>query len=187
MSEFDQESLSALLDDEADELALPRLLKSHEECPEIAEKWRRFSLVQSVIHNEISPVKQGFIEGVREGIDKEEKISRPIKPVFGASLIKAAIAASVATICVLSGKMMFEDTSDFIEIADQVPQTYEIPTALSASDGIGDIPEADLKAQELLKEYISRIQIDEEEPPLIEHLQESPLYRLVNELQSRDN
>ena len=40
MSEFDQESLSALLDDEADELALPRLLRLYEEYPEIAEKWR---------------------------------------------------------------------------------------------------------------------------------------------------
>ena len=187
MSEFDQESLSALLDDEADELELPRLLKSHEEYPEIAEKWRRFSFVQSIIHKEIRLVKQGFVEGVREGIDKEEKISRPIKPIFGASLIKAAIAATVATVCVLSGKVIFEDTSVIFEIADQVPQTYEIPAALSSSDEAGDIVEADLKAQELLKEYISRIQIDAEEPPLIQHLQESPLYRLVNELQSRDN
>ena len=46
MSEFDQESLSALLDNEGDELALPRLLKTYEKNPEIAEKWRRFSLVQ---------------------------------------------------------------------------------------------------------------------------------------------
>ena len=76
MSEFNQESLSALLDDEADELALPRLLKLYEENPEIIEKWRRFSLVQSIIRDEIVPIKQGFMEGVREGIDKEEKISR---------------------------------------------------------------------------------------------------------------
>jgi len=186
MSEFDQESLSALLDDEADDLALPRLLKSYEEYPQIAEKWRRFSLVQSIIHEEITPVKKGFIEGVREGIDKEDKPSRLTKPVFGNGLIKAAIAASVATIFVLSNKIVFEDTSNFIEIADQVSQTYEVPRALSSSDE-EDIAEAELKAQELLKEYISRIQIDEEEPPLIEHLQDSPLYRLVNELQSRDN
>ena len=187
MSEFNQESLSALLDDEADELALPRLLKLYEENPEIIEKWRRFSLVQSIIRDEIIPIKQGFMEGVREGIDREEKISRLVRPAVGDSLIKAVIAASVATICVLSGKMMLEDTSDFIEIADQVPQTYEVPEVFPSSDAEVDIAEANLKAQELLKEYISRIQIDEEEPPLIEHLQDSPLYRLVNELQSRDN
>ena len=187
MSEFDQESLSALLDDEADELALPRLLRLYEEYPEIAEKWRRFSLVQSVIHEEIIPVKQGFIEEVRKVIDKEEKFSRRIKLVFGDRFIKTAIAASIATICVLSGKVLFEDTDDFIELADQISQPYEIPVALSSSVGEGDIAEVDLKAQELLKEYISRIQIDEEQPPLIEHLQDSPLYRLVNELQSRDN
>ena len=187
MSEFDQESLSALLDNEGDELALPRLLKTYEKNPEIAEKWRRFSLVQSIIHEEISPVKQGFLEGVRESIDKGEKISRRTKPVFGDSLIKTTIAASVAAVCVLSGKIMFENPGDFFEIAEQFPQTYEEPEVISSSDREEDIAESNLKAQELLKEYISRIQIDEEEPPLIEHLQDSPLYRLVNELQSRDN
>tara|TARA_B100001029_G_scaffold155183_1_gene139857 strand:- start:161 stop:724 length:564 start_codon:yes stop_codon:yes gene_type:complete len=187
MSKFDQESLSALLDDEADELAVPRLLKLYEENPEITEKWRRFSLVQSIVREEIIPVKQGFMKGVREGIDREDKISRLIRPVVGDSLIKMVIAASIATICVMSGKMMLEGTSDFIEIADQVPQTYEVPEVFPSSDAEGEITEADLKAQELLKEYISRIQIDEEEPPLIEHLQDSPLYRLVNELQPRDN
>ena len=40
MSELDKESLSALLDDEADELSLPRLLKSYDRDPEISEKWR---------------------------------------------------------------------------------------------------------------------------------------------------
>lgn len=186
MSKFDQESLSALLDDEADDFALRRLLKSCGEDTEIIEKWRRFTLVQAVIHNEIIPVKQNVIEGIREGVASEEKISRPKNAVFGPSLIKATIAASVAAVCVLSGRIFLDDTIDFTEIPDQVPQTYKVPAQVVHSDDHEDDAEANLKAQELLKEYISRIQI-EEQPPLIEHIQDSPLYHLVNELQSRDN
>ena len=51
----------------------------------------------------------------------------------------------------------------------------------------GELSDAELKAQKLLKEYISRIQIDEEAPPITEHLNNSPLYRLVNQIESRDN
>ena len=45
--------------------------------------------------------------------------------------------------------------------------------------------EVDPLAQQLLQEYISNIEIDEGEPPLVEHIQDSPLFRLVNELQTR--
>ena len=76
MSEFNQESLSALLDDEADELALPRLLKLYEDNPEIIEKWRRFSLVQSIIRDEIIPIKQGFMEGVPRNIGRQGEEAR---------------------------------------------------------------------------------------------------------------
>ena len=43
MSEFDAESLSALLDNETDDLSIPRVLESYEENPDIVEKWRRYN------------------------------------------------------------------------------------------------------------------------------------------------
>ena len=47
MSEFDAESLSALLDNETDDLSIPRVLESYQENPDIAEKWWRYNLVQA--------------------------------------------------------------------------------------------------------------------------------------------
>ena len=45
MSQNDKETLSALLDNEADELELRRLLKSYGTNSGIAESWERYSLV----------------------------------------------------------------------------------------------------------------------------------------------
>jgi hypothetical protein len=37
----------------------------------------------------------------------------------------------------------------------------------------------------IVRQYIESLTIDDEEPVRIEHIQDSPLYRLVNELQAK--
>jgi len=188
MSEFDAESLSALLDNEADDLSIPRVLESYEDNPDIVEKWRRYNLVQAAIHDDVVQVSPNLRKGVRESVKEKNNPDRFEIPVFRDQLLKIAIAASVATIFVLSGRFIFEDAGIGTQIADQkrLISTDNLES-ISPLDESEDRSEAELKAQELLKEYISRIQIDEEAPPLTEHLHNSPLYRLVNQIESRDN
>ncbi|MGB0559675.1 MAG: sigma-E factor negative regulatory protein [Pseudohongiellaceae bacterium] len=187
MSECDAESLSALLDNEADDLSIPRVLESYEENPDIAEKWRRYNLVQAAIHDDVVQVSPNLRKGILESVKEKNNPDRFEISVFGDQLLKIAIAASVATICVLSGKFIFEDTGIGTQIADQRLISTDNSELISPFNKSEDRSEAELKAQELLKEYISRIQIDEEAPPLTEHLHNSPLYRLVNQIESRDN
>ena len=187
MSEHDKESLSALLDDEADELSLPRLLKSYDRDPEISEKWRRYSLVQAIIHDTVIPVNPTLTQRVRIALAEEESFSRVKLKAWSEGLIKLAIAASVAVVCVLVGGIIFQQTAKLPQVAQQedseLTETGGVQNFISENDVITPDPEA----QRLLEEYISGIQINEEEPPLIQHIQDSPLYRLVNELQSRGN
>lgn len=187
MSECDAESLSALLDNEADDLSIPRVLESYEENPDIAEKWRRYNLVQAAIHDDVVQVSPNLRKGILESVKEKNNPDRFEISVFGDQLLKIAIAASVATICVLSGKFIFEDTGIGTQIAEQRLISTDNSELISPFNKSEDRSEAELKAQELLKEYISRIQIDEEAPPLTEHLHNSPLYRLVNQIESRDN
>ena len=44
------ETISALLDNEADDLELRRFLKSCEQDPNLLETWERYSLVQSALN-----------------------------------------------------------------------------------------------------------------------------------------
>ena len=187
MSEFDAESLSALLDNEADDLSIPRVLESYEANPDIAEKWRRYNLVQAAIHDDVVQVSPNLRKGILESVKEKNKPDGFEISVFRDQLLKVAIAASVATICVLSGRFIFENEGIGTQIADQRLISTDNFESISPLDKSEDRSEAELKAQELLKEYISRIQIDEEAPPLTEHLNNSPLYRLVNQIESRDN
>ena len=47
------ESLSALMDDQADELELRRILKAMPNNPELQRKWQRFHAVRSSLQQEI--------------------------------------------------------------------------------------------------------------------------------------
>ena len=187
MSEFDKESLSALLDNEADELSLPRVLASYEENSDIAEKWRRYNLVQSAIHNDVVQVSPDLRKGIRERVVGERDVDRFKISNFSDQLLKIAIAASVATICVFGGRFIFEGSGNVTQIADQRLMSARDSKPMAPFGEAGELSDAELKAQKLLKEYISGIQIDEEAPPITEHLNNSPLYRLVNQIESRDN
>ena len=179
--------MSALLDNEADDLSIPRVLESYEENPDIAEKRRRYNLVQAAIHDDVVQVSPNLRKGILESVKEKNNPDRFELSIFRDQLLKIAIAASVATICVFSGRFIFEDTGIGTQIADQRLISTDNLESISPLDKSEDRSEAELKAQELLKEYISRIQIDEEAPPLTEHLNNSPLYRLVNQIESRDN
>mgnify|MGYP001230399078 CR=1 FL=1 len=187
MSEFDTEALSALLDDEADDLALPRILASYEENSDIAEKWRRYNLVQAAIHNEVVQVSPNLRKGIHERVTGEREVDRFKVSIFSDQLLKIAIAASVATICIFGGRFIFEGTGSLTQTADQRLMPTANSEPLAPFGNVEELSDAELVAQKLLKEYISRIQIDEEAPPIIEHLHNSPLYRLVNQIESRDN
>ena len=76
MSEFDAESLSALLDNESDDLSLPRVLESYGENSEIAEKWRRYNLVQAAVHNEVVQVSPNLRKGILESLKGENDPDR---------------------------------------------------------------------------------------------------------------
>ena len=106
---------------------------------------------------------------------------------FREGLIKVAIAASVAVVCVLAGGIIFQQAGNLPQLAEQENSELIKTGAVQNFISENDTATVDLEAQRLLEEYIRGIQINEEDPPLMQHIQDSPLYRLVNELQSRGN
>lgn len=187
MSEQEKESLSALLDNEADDLELRRLLKSYESDAEIRGTWERYNLVQGLLHDEAVPVGTDFSARIREQVESEPTLSSSRIANWQQSLTKVAIAASVAAVFIVAVQTNLNQSSPVpalsqSEIAETVPVNASSQNLVAESS----TSEMDPQAQQLLREYISRIEIDDEEPPHIEHIQDSPLFRLVNELQARE-
>lgn len=108
MSEQLRESLSALMDDEANELELQRLLKQVGNDAELRSTWVRYNAVRSVMSGQdLSHVQLDISSRVREAIDaspameKESLRQRLFRPVAS-----FAVAASVAATVVIGGQQL---------------------------------------------------------------------------------
>ena len=194
-SENISETISALLDNEADNLELRRFLKSCEQDPTLLETWERYSLVQSALHESAKPVNANLSQRIAEQIEFQAPLSATLAPVQSSwkdDFTKMAIAASVAAVFLVAVQLNLDSgagSSAIPVIADQSAKNIESPdilprpaTALLAEAGV----EAPVVVNGgIVRQYIESLIIDDEEPVRIEHIQDSPLYRLVNELQAK--
>lgn len=190
MSQFEKESLSALLDNEADELEIRRVLKSCEQNPALLETWERFSLVQALLHEYATPVSSSLAQAVAAQVE-EETLHTAVSPSSSAAaswqqnFAKLAIAASVALVFVLGVQISLDNEA--IPMASQAPAQAGSEAASvrpQASTLLVEraVIELDPAARQRLRDYIGSMAIDAEEPLRIEHIQDSPLFRLVNEM-----
>ena len=199
MSQIDSENInepiSALLDNEADNLELRRFLKSCEQNPTLLEAWERYSLVQSALHESAKPVNASLSQRIAEQIELQAPLSAILAPVQSSwkdGLTKMAIAASVAAVFLVAVQLNLDSdagSSAIPAIADQSAKNIESPatlfmpaTALLAEAGV-EVPV--VIDGGIVRQYIESLTIEDEEPVRIEHIQDSPLYRLVNELQAK--
>jgi sigma-E factor negative regulatory protein RseA len=189
-SENSGETISALLDNEADDLELRRFLKSCEQDPTLLETWERYSLVQSALHESAQPVSASLSQRIAAQIEQEAPLSAaPTQSSWRDGLTKMAIAASVAAVFLVAVQVNLDSgpgTSAIPAIADQSAENTESPsltaTTLLAGAGVNAPVVVD---GGIVRQYIESLTLDDEEPVRIEHIQDSPLYRLVNELQEK--
>ena len=111
MSERMRESLSALLDDEADELELQRVLSRIGDDPDLRQTWFRYAAARSVVAgHRLDHLKLDISDRVREAIDREQAAGIPAGGRLGERLLRPlasfAIAASVAAVVVVGGQQL---------------------------------------------------------------------------------
>ena len=187
----DAEAISALMDGEANALDLRRLLKSAAESPETMEIWERYHLAQSVMHEQGTPVSTAVASGVAAALADEAAYSAEPQrfSAWQQQLTKLAVAAAVAVLAVLTLQPDPAVTMPTSELAQEAPSNSQAaPLAVSATL-VADTrvvetlsATVDPEAQQRLRDYIESMSFDGAEPVSMEHIQDSPLYRLVNDL-----
>lgn len=199
MSEFERESLSALLDGETDELELRRLLQKSETDSSLLETWERYNLVHSVLTAEAVPVSSGFASSFAARLDCEPEFSQATnsqntntaKSAAGTlrqNFTKLAIAASVAFVFVVGLQTANQPSSPAIAGSDSASSPVSLQANQEPGFVLASTPqvEPDSMALQRLTDYLaSAMTAKENEPVRIEHIQDSPLYRLVNDLQAK--
>jgi len=190
-SENLSETISALLDNEADDLELRRFLKSCEQDPTLQATWERYSLVQSALHASAQPVSADLSQRIAEQIELQEPLSVTVAPAQSSwkeGFTKMAIAASVAAVFLVAVQLNLDSglgTSSIPTLADQSAENSESPVTLSLAATTPGVEVPVLVDGGIVRQYIESLTLDDEEPVRIEHIQDSPLYRLVNELQAK--
>ena len=108
MSEQLRESLSALMDDEANELELQRLLKQVGDDAELRSTWIRYNAARSVMSGqEVSHMQLDISAKVRASIDAEPQSSgESLKQRLFRPMASFAVAASVAATVVIGGQQL---------------------------------------------------------------------------------
>lgn len=189
MSQIEKESLSALLDDEADDLELRRILKACEQDPALLATWERYNLAKSLLHETAIVVSPELSHRIANQIQSEPALAsgRPPFANWQQNLVKLVIAASVAVVFIVAIQTNLDNEAvpALVQQAESTaPSSVDIdqPVAILAET---EVFEVDPIAHQRLVEYIARLTFDEEEPVRLELLQDSPLYRLVNELQTK--
>jgi sigma-E factor negative regulatory protein RseA len=139
------ESLSALVDNEANELEVRRILKHAENNPDLMERWRRYHLIGSALRKERSLQISGptkLMESVASYIDSSslqiQEQEKDIRSGAGSSwrdlMGKSAVAASFAATLVLGFNLLSSKSSD--------PMAESSLMASAPSTAVGGTPVA---------------------------------------------
>jgi sigma-E factor negative regulatory protein RseA len=115
-----QESLSAVMDNEADELELRRVLNAFDDV-ETRETWARYQIARAVMHKDLLLPRLDIASAVSAALADE---AVPAKASRGPwrSLGRLAVAASV-TVAVLAGVRLYnQDEIAGVELAQQSTQ-----------------------------------------------------------------
>ncbi|SDS80549.1 anti sigma-E protein, RseA [Halopseudomonas xinjiangensis] len=110
-SESLQESISALMDGEAEQLEVRRVLQATDQDPAVRGTWERYQLARAVMHKEPWQAKVDLSAGIAAAL-ANESAPRASAKLAGAwhTLGKFAVAASV-TVAVLVGVRMVNEGS----------------------------------------------------------------------------
>lgn len=190
--ELQSEALSALFDGEASDLELRRLLAAQE--PELHAKWQRLSVAQAVLQGqggELRKLGPDFSQSVMTALAAEPGSASKSVPWL-AGITKLAVAASVAAACVFAFQLTLPNAPSPQELVDQTAVSgATLPELAGEASSQGPVAETQLLsseaepvdpiAQQRLQEYIAQMATRENQPMRTEHLQQSPLYRLVSE------
>ncbi|MGA6099222.1 sigma-E factor negative regulatory protein [Stutzerimonas marianensis] len=149
------ESLSAVMDNEADELELRRVLAAHGDS-DMRSTWSRYHIARAAMHKELTEPRLDIASAVSAALADEPALMPAKQQRFAwRNLGRIAVAASV-TVAVLAGVRLYNQNEVAgPQVAQQAPQpsiavpqaTNQGPAVLAGYSEGTSAPEAEAAAQ----------------------------------------
>lgn len=122
-----QESLSAVMDNEADELELRRVLAAAGDDAEVRGTWSRYQVARAVMHKELLEPRLDIASAVSAALADEALPSAAVNKKPWRMLGRVAVAASV-TLAVLAGVRFYnQDELTGERMAQQAQPSLALP------------------------------------------------------------
>ena len=130
-----KESLSALMDDAADELEIQRVLKAVEEDDEMRATWERYQLASSAMHSNAPARPMDLSASIAAALDDEpaHKVSNGAFQSLGRVAIAAAVTVAVVIGVQQSGVIGDADTVPQVATATDSALPSEFATPISTA------------------------------------------------------
>lgn len=143
MNEKSREALSALLDDEASELEIRRLLSESEMEPGsgagLRDTWARYSAVKQVLQgHELAYRELDVSVQVREALHDEAGGKKSVRERFYRPLASLAVAASVAATVVIGGQQLVQVGAGGVDAGE--PAFVSVATPVGVLESAGAVP-----------------------------------------------
>jgi len=147
------ESLSAVMDNEADEFETRRVLSEVSKDPELRATWSRYAMVSAVIRGEPMMPNLDIAKGVTTTLERDDVAAAPAASTVApaaksrwSSLGRVAVAASV-TFAVLAGVRMYNQSDVSTQgLAQQAPTQLTTPQPARSPAVLASFSEESTKA-----------------------------------------
>lgn len=129
------EVLSALFDDEAQELELRRILRDMDSRPELREQWHRYQLGRSAMRGDDIHTTVDISSAVRSAIHEEPGLVAADAGGWRRALGSFAVAASVTAVVVFGGQQLSQTAS-----SDPAEIVRLAPVPVGVMNSVGAVP-----------------------------------------------
>ncbi|WP_439102649.1 sigma-E factor negative regulatory protein [Congregibacter sp.] len=127
------ETLSALADNEAQELELRRVLRNLDSSPELRARWYRLHVARTAMKGETVRPAADFAVSVRRAIEAEPALEQSNAGNWRRALGSFAVAASVAMVVVMGGQQLAATSSN--NDSDTVARVAPLPVGVVNTTG----------------------------------------------------
>lgn len=138
-SESLRETMSALMDDEAEQLELRRVLHASEQDEEVRRTWERYQLARSVMHKEPWQVSVDLSAGIAAALADEPVLqATPVRSSrWKHQLGRVAVAASVTVAVLVGVRMVNQEATIDTSMASVERSAPETAVAVGAAPVTG--------------------------------------------------
>lgn len=140
--ETENESLSALMDGEAQELELRRLLRLLPDAPDLRARWMRHQLVSSIMHKQqyFPGASLKLADAVQAAIQEDFSYAANDSGTWRRGAARFAVAASVALAVVAGVQWEQQRTADTRQLAIVVPAAAKNHASAASLESVASVP-----------------------------------------------